>query len=1307
MCASSIFDIFMEEIDVEDGDYEQNESGEDGSEETSSESNIENANVGEVMHAVVENSTVKTQAQRYLDMEISLQSLLKPALKARLAGLNLKTSGNKPELIRRLVKSLLGEAPSPKRQKTGRPSTKSTLSTFSSSVEKIIFASLDTRIISIDKFDEIHFNEKATHFVKVTGKRLRRFCKSSVTDDPTFAAYNTLGCGFILADVFTNTREAMNLAGVIPQIQVHELNTFFATVLLLLSYNGALEDRFERLHEHLRYEVMGLQRFKIIQKYLCCVETNEDKCDGTWIPSSQYVNKIEEVERKLNLKFGALVVKDSDYTFDDNVESTRSTLMKKLGMTWISTGRKSDGILKDAICSPFFGILFACCARPVGVDGAEHKLNMWKTLCSLGIGHSARVAMDRGYASMAVVSTMITLGICVIGILTTTATSNVLVTVVKLDDPKLSRPQTDAQPPSVPSSPTTPIDEVSTATTTTTTNTGTMPVHPVNPVQPVSLQSDESASTWRAGVVSGNGTVFVAHDPKCGDQTVVVVSEASGKDQMRYWVGNAVIGERLSYHAKGKDQYIRLALSFRSLKEVEDAQRSFVAIPRQFDQSKSVFPTQTFERGVHGDALLVELRHRISRYSRALTVTDCDAVWYAFRTHLVTGTVAVKVINFYYKKGDSAILDPILFASVVDEADCTQISSWEDDERNRLLAAADERERTRIAQQVAEGELNQEANDEEDDNELSDDESDHEESPLQQAVSDPPVIQVSSSEAALQSTSSDQPPPSSPPPPPSPSPPSPPNHLQQFFCSLLDSWYSPSFRPPRHMVEGKRNEVHVLKMVESFRCVERVGTNGLLQSTDLELEHLGATMDGIAVVKILDEEGNPKFVDANIEIKSHFAETERKLSLEIGETLNNNKRAGYFDIIDASSHQFRKVVRFKHHVIQMLTQCVVNRLNYSLYVVAHDTTIVYSVLIFFSDDTLNAFGKVLAKAQSVLDVFNPLHTASGVENRLVGKDIITRIKEKFPAIPIDRLAVIESHLAKNIAVWRWFFLDPGFPLPPVRRIKPLLTHMYNRLKGGVDRWSKLAVKAFRLMSLHHSPHALVTWRMFLMILVNAFQCGKISEVYDHFESSLQDDNHISAQKIANRMKKQSNLVQLAFKLGKQILQLERTSTTTTERISVASPMVALSVESGDLITKMQTMATQFKVELSSHVMSSPGRLNLAFVPEVLKALTIEVGERSREWYATPEGTALRRTPHYIHSQIQNVNPRYCKACSRFQGKQRIGNRTRTSCSICKAFLCKGCWNPFHEQELLKTELWFFNLLNGTTRALNLESQSPQ
>jgi hypothetical protein len=162
-------------------------------------------------------------------------------------------------------------------------------------------------------------------------------------------------------------------------------------------------------------------------------------------------------------------------------------------------------------------------------------------------------------------------------------------------------------------------------------------------------------------------------------------------------------------------------------------------------------------------------------------------------------------------------------------------------------------------------------------------------------------------------------------------------------------------------------------------------------------------------------------------------------------------------------------------------------------VVADLQKIVYVVMVRFSEAEMVYFRGLLVRAGSILNFFAPLHTGVGLAADDVGKKIIADILSSFPGAPDDAISVIESRLAKLIALWRLRW-SSEFPIGATRRIKSFITMMYNRWKGGVDRHSKVMVSVLDHLNMRHSPNSWIVWRLFAVPIANALLMARAHKV---------------------------------------------------------------------------------------------------------------------------------------------------------------------------------------------------------------------
>ncbi|OWZ09086.1 hypothetical protein PHMEG_00018266 [Phytophthora megakarya] len=76
----------------------------------------------------------------------------------------------------------------------------------------------------------------------------------------------------------------------------------------------------------------------------------------------------------------------------------------------------------------------------------------------------------------------------------------------------------------------------------------------------------------------------------------------------------------------------------------------------------------------------------------------------------------------------------------------------------------------------------------------------------------------------------------------------------------------------------------------------------------------------------------------------------------------------------------------------------------------------------------------------------------------------------------------------------WIVEDRGQPLPPAKHILPTVIAKWNKVKGGIDVYSRY-LKTVKARHLHLGPLAAIWMRILITMVYNAYQSMQILQVY--------------------------------------------------------------------------------------------------------------------------------------------------------------------------------------------------------------------
>lgn len=295
----------------------------------------------------------------------------------------------------------------------------------------------------------------------------------------------------------------------------------------------------------------------------------------------------------------------------------------------------------------------------------------------------------------------------------------------------------------------------------------------------------------------------------------------------------------------------------------------------------------------------------------------------------------------------------------------------------------------------------------------------------------------------------------------------------------------------------------------------------------------------------------------------------------------------------------------------------------------------------------------------------PLYTGGAdLERQDVGNVIMGNLANQYPSIREEQLAIIESRLTKVIALRRLSFRRGGV-LPAMRRLKSYFTILYNLLKGGVDRSSKVMVDVLDHIGLRMDLMALIAWHNISAIISNLFcTCGG---------TKVRDPETVSVQTLRNKQAP-ANHIRMLKSLGEQLLLID-------QPFQLETLNHAPSADTPSPVKKMR-MYSSGGLQLTPGYISTP--VALSKLQLFIAAYQAPVHQRSREWFDSPVGTQLRRSAHFvIHDlevKFEHTRLRRCFACGI--------RKTQKQCAVCGLLLCDRCYAPWHNVLRPPTEAEF-------------------
>ncbi|KAE9063417.1 hypothetical protein PF007_g29565 [Phytophthora fragariae] len=334
---------------------------------------------------------------------------------------------------------------------------------------------------------------------------------------------------------------------------------------------------------------------------------------------------------------------------------------------------------------------------------------------------------------------------------------------------------------------------------------------------------------------------------------------------------------------------------------------------------------------------------------------------------------------------------------------------------------------------------------------------------------------------------------------------------------------------------------------------------------------------------------------------------------------------------------FKTIVPDQSHRSQLLHNTIGASLTNGMLVYASPTSIIRVVHVILSDDVIDAY----------------LLAISGVKDLCL--DWIYTSNAPVPSLSTDELGFCGDLeiLKQHLSLWRELckIVDArGKPLPAAKHIIPTLIATWNRVKGGIDVYSRF-LKNVRARHQHLPPLAAIWIRILMTIVYNAFQSTQLLQTYSFLMFDERCDSYSALQQF-----KSDNLKLVDF----------------FRDAALAMP---------DLITRQEEPNPNADIE--------PSILSNAVTTMAISTAYNKLDRFNND----PEFRRLRLSKRHCHhaERFDAGKQLCCILCCQLNHDSenlphtRKGYKTRFYCSICDVALCQtprwsdnqSCFERFH------------------------------
>ncbi|KUF96203.1 hypothetical protein AM587_10001032 [Phytophthora nicotianae] len=303
-----------------------------------------------------------------------------------------------------------------------------------------------------------------------------------------------------------------------------------------------------------------------------------------------------------------------------------------------------------------------------------------------------------------------------------------------------------------------------------------------------------------------------------------------------------------------------------------------------------------------------------------------------------------------------------------------------------------------------------------------------------------------------------------------------PEQPKSVAATLLQAWFL-SPKSSTDMKIGTKNEDNISTHVAAFFAahsalrVRQTKSYGLLAKSDQS--YLAFSPDDVADV-VDNTESFYAILEYKTRTKSSTAATEKAISAKHGMFTSIRLDTG------SNGKQFRRLVPDQAHRSQILHNIIIASLRNGFLVYASKTTILRVVHVIVSEDVAEAYLLALStiKDKCLSWIYSPDTPLPNFSAEELGHCVDT--------------ATLKQHLS----LWRALTTKVetrGRPLPAAHQIVPTVIAKWNRVKGGIDVYSRY-LKNVKARHAHLAPLAVIWLRILMTLAYNAYQTTQLLEV---------------------------------------------------------------------------------------------------------------------------------------------------------------------------------------------------------------------
>jgi hypothetical protein len=308
--------------------------------------------------------------------------------------------------------------------------------------------------------------------------------------------------------------------------------------------------------------------------------------------------------------------------------------------------------------------------------------------------------------------------------------------------------------------------------------------------------------------------------------------------------------------------------------------------------------------------------------------------------------------------------------------------------------------------------------------------------------------------------------------------------------ALMNAWFMRPFKNTATKM-GSANEVNVLQHFSSFVeehtslliehgpiIVSSVKEYGLLAHH--RCSHAAFSPDGIAIIR---KSGLDTPHYAGIEIKTKVSKGTITAEIQLQE------KFGHFAIVNVFQDPglFSQLVPSVEYRGQVLHLMACGSLNHAFLIFASLTKIIRVIYVLADSSNLSLY--ILAMDQIRMKYFDWVDKDDEIPARFLTDDCLKFCKD-------------EVTVRCNLQLWKELNRlrnELGMPLPPAKRILPTLVAFWNRVKGGIDVYSRF-LKNLKPSHNQLTVDSAIWIRMIMTFIYNAYQSMIIVKIYPELKA---------------------------------------------------------------------------------------------------------------------------------------------------------------------------------------------------------------